>query len=213
MTPLSRRTFGTMALTALLTGCGHTGGDRPATAPSAATRGGTTDTAGTTPAAPETTGTPRPLGRSVPVRLRIPAIGVDTPLLSLGLEPDGTVQVPPITAHDRAGWYRFSPTPGQIGPSVVLGHVTVGSYGDGVFRRLDRLRTGETIVARLENGTEAQFTVTSTRTVAKAHFPTDDVYGNVNRPELRLITCGGPHDGDGYRDNVIVFAALSAAVP
>ncbi|MFJ2015904.1 MULTISPECIES: class F sortase [Streptomyces] len=213
MTPLSRRTFGTMALTALLAGCGHTGGDRPATAPSAATRGGTTDTAGTTPAAPETTGTPRPLGRSVPVRLRIPAIGVDTPLLSLGLEPDGTVQVPPITAHDRAGWYRFSPTPGQIGPSVVLGHVTVGSYGDGVFRRLDRLRTGETIVARLENGTEAQFTVTSTRTVAKAHFPTDDVYGNVNRPELRLITCGGPHDGDGYRDNVIVFAALSAAVP
>lgn len=123
------------------------------------------------------------------------------------------MQVPPITAHDRAGWYRFSPTPGQIGPSVVLGHVTVGSYGDGVFRRLDRLRTGETIVARLENGTEAQFTVTSTRTVAKAHFPTDDVYGNVNRPELRLITCGGPHDGDGYRDNVIVFAALSAAVP
>ncbi|MFJ3819923.1 class F sortase [Streptomyces nodosus] len=213
MTPLSRRTFGTMALTALLAGCGHPGGDRPATASSAATRGGTTDTAGTTPAAPETTGTPRPLGRSVPVRLRIPAIGVDTPLLSLGLEPDGTVQVPPITAHDRAGWYRFSPTPGQIGPSVVLGHVTVGSYGDGVFRRLDRLRTGETIVARLENGTEAQFTVTSTRTVAKAHFPTDDVYGNVNRPELRLITCGGPHDGDGYRDNVIVFAALSAAVP
>lgn len=62
MTPLSRRTFGTMALTALLTGCGHTGGDRPATAPSAATRGGTTDTAGTTPAAPETTGTPRPWG-------------------------------------------------------------------------------------------------------------------------------------------------------
>ncbi|MEW2492022.1 class F sortase [Streptomyces nodosus] len=213
MTPLSRRTFGTMALTALLAGCGHQGGDRPATAPSAATRGGTTDTAGTTPATPGTTGTPRPLARSVPVRLRIPAIGVDTPLLSLGLEPDGTVQVPPITAHDRAGWYRFSPTPGQIGPSVVLGHVTVGSYGDGVFRRLDRLRTGETIVARLENGTEAQFTVTSTRTVAKAHFPTDDVYGNVNRPELRLITCGGPHEGDGYRDNVIVFAALSAAVP
>ncbi|MGW5234667.1 class F sortase [Streptomyces nodosus] len=185
----------------------------PATVPSAAARGGTTDTAGTTPAAPGTTGSPRPLGRSFPVRLRIPAIGVDTPLLSLGLEPDGTVQVPPITAHDRAGWYRFSPTPGQNGPSVVLGHVTVGSYGDGVFRRLDRLRTGETIVARLENGTEAQFTVTSTRTVAKAHFPTDDVYGNVNRPELRLITCGGPHDGDGYRDNVIVFAALSAAVP
>ncbi|MFJ1654755.1 class F sortase [Streptomyces sp. NPDC088337] len=211
MTPLSRRAFGTAALAGLLAGCGGAG--RDASAPSHPTaRGGTPDTAGTTSAVPGATGSPRPLPRSVPVRLRIPAIGVDTPLLSLGLEQDGTVQVPPVTAHDRAGWYRNSPTPGQLGPSVVLGHVTVGPYGDGVFRHLDRLRTGETIFARLENGTQARFAVTSTRTVAKARFPTDDVYGNVDRPELRLITCGGPRDGDGYRDNVIVFAVLSAVI-
>lgn len=120
---------------------------------------------------------------------------------------------PPITAHDQAGWYRHSPTPGQTGPSVILGHVTVGAYGDGVFRHLAGLHRGDRIVARLENGTEAVFGVTSLRTVAKADFPTDDVYGDVGRPELRLVTCGGTLTDDGYPDNVIVFAALNEAAP
>ncbi|WP_324609793.1 sortase domain-bontaining protein, partial [Streptomyces sp. MBT28] len=81
-------------------------------------------------------GAVRPLARSVPVGLRIPAIGVDTPVMRLGLAADGTVEVPPVTEDDVAGWYRHSPTPGRTGPSVLLGHVTVGSHGDGVFRRL-----------------------------------------------------------------------------
>ena len=153
------------------------------------------------------------LGRSVPVRLQIPAIGVDTPVMRLGLASDGSVQVPPITAHDQAGWYRYSPTPGQTGPAVILAHVTVGRYGDGVFRHLARVHRGDRIVARLENGTAAVFTVDSVRTVAKAHFPTDAVYGDVDRPELRLITCGGARTRDGYLDNVIVFATLSATQP
>ncbi|WP_245873352.1 class F sortase [Streptomyces phaeoluteigriseus] len=153
----------------------------------------------------------RPLERSAPVVLRIPAIGVDTPVVRLGLQADGSVEVPAVTADDRAGWYRYSPTPGQRGPSVLLGHVTVGKYGDGVFRRLDRLRPGDGITARLENGTTAEFAVTAVRTVGKKEFPTADVYGNVDRPELRLITCGGPLTGDEYRDNVIVFAVLTRA--
>ncbi|MFJ6565192.1 sortase domain-bontaining protein [Streptomyces sp. NPDC091412] len=164
MTPLSRRAFGTAALTALLAGCGGTGNGRSATVHPTGARGGTPDTGDATPVV----GSPRPLRRSVPVRLRIPAIGVDTPLLSLGLEPDGTVQVPPVTAHDQAGWYRYSPTPGQVGPSVVLGHVTVGSYGDGVFRHLDRLRTGETIDARLDFATPRPRQDTATRRAPSA---------------------------------------------
>lgn len=208
MTPVSRRAFATAAMASLLVGCG--GGNQASRNPEA-------------PQAPlATTGRPgtstpvktaRALERSVPVRLRIPAIGVDTPVIRLGLAPDGTVQVPPVTAHDRAGWYRHSPTPGQVGPSVILGHVTVGAYGDGVFRHLARLRRGDRIEARLENGTAAVFAVGTVRTVAKADFPADDVYGNVDRPELRLITCGGPRSGDGYLDNVIIFAALNSAGP
>ncbi|WP_436844364.1 class F sortase [Streptomyces canus] len=208
---LSRRAFGTGATAAaasLLVGCSSGAGVRTT---------GTANLDASSPPPGSTAGkhtsakSARTVGRSAPVRLRIPALGVDTPVMRLGLASDGTVQVPPITDHDQAGWYEHSPTPGQTGPSVILGHVTVGAYGDGVFRGLSRLRRGEKIVARLENGTEAEFTVTSLRTVAKADFPTDDVYGNVDRPELRLITCGGPKDGTGYLDNVIVFAALTSS--
>ncbi|WP_086799278.1 class F sortase [Streptomyces caniscabiei] len=209
MTPLSRRAFAVAAAASLLVSCDDGGTDRATTAPSEA------DTP-PPPSEPHPSssssagGAVRHLGRSVPVRLLIPAIGVDTPVIRLGLAPDGTVEVPPVTEHDRAGWYRHSPTPGQTGPSVILGHVTVGRYGDGVFRELARLRRGERIEARLENGTTAEFTVDSVRTVAKADFPADEVYGNVSRPALRLITCGGPRTGEEYRDNVIVFATLSS---
>ncbi|MDI9889183.1 class F sortase [Streptomyces sp. HNM0645] len=199
MTPLPRRAFTTAALGSLLVGCrGHGGGADTTAGPSGSRRH--------RPSVKSV----QPLRRSVPVGLHIPAIDVDTPVIRLGLAPDGSVQVPPITAHDRAGWYQHSPTPGQIGPSVILGHVTVGAYGDGVFRHLSRLHRGDRIEARLENRTEAVFAVSSVRTVAKADFPANDVYGDVNRPELRLITCGGPRTGDEYRDNVIVFAELSA---
>lgn len=203
MTPLSRRAFAAAATASLLAGCG--GGHR--------TGGGADRPRSTEPAARSSAKPAHTLRRSVPVRLEIPAIGVDTPVMRLGLAPDHTVEVPPVTADDRAGWYRHSPTPGRPGPSVILGHVTVGDYGDGVFRRLGRLRRGERIVAHLENRTAAEFAVDSVLTVAKADFPTEAVYGDVDRAELRLITCGGPRTGDEYRDNVIVFATLRAAIP
>ncbi|MFD3730591.1 class F sortase [Streptomyces sp. NPDC058632] len=203
MSPLSRRAFTTAALTSLLVGCGGHPVERDTGTGAASTP---------SPARPPAKSS-HTRGRSVPLRLRIPAIEVDTPVMRLGLASDGSMQVPPITAHDRAGWYEHSPTPGQTGPSVIVGHVTVGSHGDGVFRHLSALHRGDRIEARLENGGTAVFTVTSVRTVAKAEFPSDEVYGNVDRPELRLITCGGPRTGEEYRDNVIVFAALSPTGP
>ncbi|MGW0457069.1 class F sortase [Streptomyces tendae] len=205
MIPRPGRALATVALAAVLAGCGGGQADGDAAPGRPAVTKATAAPPAQAPAK-----SVRPLARSVPVGLRIPAIGVDTPVMGLGLAADGTVQVPPVTDDDRAGWYRHSPTPGQVGPSVLLGHVTVGRYGDGVFRNLARLHRGERIEARLENGTAAEFTVTAVRTVAKADFPTQDVYGDVAGPELRLITCGGPRDGEEYRDNVIVFAELSA---
>ncbi|CAL9516998.1 class F sortase [Streptomyces sp. enrichment culture] len=196
MTAFSRRAFTAAALASALTACGGGTG-----APPAATA---------TPPSKPAAG-PRPAAGPAPVRLLIPAIGVDTPVMPLGLAADGTVQVPPVEADDRAGWYRHSPVPGRTGPSVLLGHVTVGRYGDGVFRHLGRLRPGDRIEARLENGTAAAFAVTAVRTVPKNDFPVDDVYGNVARPEVRLITCGGARTADGYADNVIVFAVQDGA--
>ncbi|SHN02291.1 class F sortase [Actinacidiphila paucisporea] len=196
------------AAVAVLTACtGATGGkgdDGPApTRPgtSAASAAPTTTTA--TPSA-------RAMARSAPERLRIPGIGVDTAVMSLGLAADGAVRVPPIEAHAPAGWYDGSPTPGQIGPSVLLGHVTVGEYGDGVFRHLDRMRPGDRVTVTRADGSDAVFAVDKVQIVAKPRFPTDAVYGNVDHPALRLITCGGTRisDGGGYPDNVIVYASL-----
>ncbi|EPD64517.1 class F sortase [Streptomyces sp. HGB0020] len=208
MRPLSRHALAATALATLLVGCGGPGATTGAA--SDAGRAGAPSASTPSSSAPPSAGSVPAVGRSIPVGLRIPAIGVDTPVMKLGLAADGTVEVPPITAHDEAGWYEHSPTPGRTGPSVILGHVTVGAYGDGVFRHLKDLHRGEKIVARLENGTAAEFSVTDVRTVAKDHFPADEVYGDVDRPELRLITCGGARTGDGYRDNVIVFARLSS---
>ncbi|MGW3284503.1 class F sortase [Streptomyces sp. NPDC001002] len=206
MSPLSRRAFAGAALASLLVACGGPG---TTTGSSASPPPSSASSASSEASVPPPAKSAAALGRSVPVGLKIPAIGVDTSVMRLGLAVDGTVEVPPIAAHDRAGWYRHSPTPGQTGPSVILGHVTVGSYGDGVFRHLGELHRGDKVVARLENGKSAEFAVTSVKTVAKADFPADEVYGNVDRPELRLITCGGPRSGDGYQDNVIVFATLT----
>lgn len=206
MTPFSRRVLAVTATAVLLAGCGATGtggdpagsdGSRSSVPGASAPRSPEAGRAAADDAEPA----------SAPARLRIPRIGVDTPVMRLGLAADGTVEVPPIAADDQAGWYEHSPVPGRTGPSVILGHVSVGEYGDGVFRRLDELRPGDRVEARLENGTTVRFAVTRVRTVAKAAFPTQEVYGNADRPELRLITCGGPRTGDGYRDNVIVFAA------
>ncbi|MFH8468711.1 class F sortase [Streptomyces sp. NPDC017991] len=209
MTLPSRRAFVTAAMATLLVGCGGGGGGEADESDGADTGRGRGESSSPPPRSAGKN--VRALARSVPVALRIPAIEVDTPVMKLGLAPDGSVEVPPVEADDRAGWYSHSPTPGQVGPSVILGHVTVGTYGDGVFRDLKRLRPGDRIEARLENGTVAEFTVSAVRTVAQAEFPTDDVYGDVGRPELRLITCGGPRSGDGYRDSVIVFAELSSS--
>ncbi|WP_405891337.1 class F sortase [Streptomyces sp. NBC_01527] len=204
----SRRAIAlTAAALTLISGCTPTAPAPEASSSSAAVPAPPGTTASAPPAAV------RAMARSLPERLRIPLIGVDTDVMSLGLLADGEVAVPPIAAHAPAGWYDGSPTPGQTGPSVILGHVTVGRYGDGVFKQLPRLRAGDRVSVTRMDGSVATFAVDSVQTVAKTRFPTQRVYGNVDHPALRLITCGGTRVGaaGGYSDNVIVYASLVAA--
>jgi len=149
------------------------------------------------------------LGRSTPDRIEIPRIGATSTLTSLGLNPDQTVQVPPLEQRMQAGWYNGSPTPGEIGPAVVLGHVD-GQGKPGIFFRLRELRPGDEILISREDGRKLTFVVERVQQVAKAEFPADEVYGDTARPELRVITCGGAfdHSAKSYRDNTIIYAAL-----
>ncbi|WP_433350021.1 class F sortase [Microtetraspora malaysiensis] len=169
--------------------------------------------AATTEAAPTAAEPARPTTKAMPasppVRLEIPQIGVRTSLMTLGKNPDGTLEVPPLSRVDEAGWYRLGPTPGATGPAVIVGHVD-SKEGPGVFFRLGDLRPGDTVKVSRQDGTRATFSVDSLEKVRKDRFPTTKVYGMTDFPGLRLITCGGTFDrGSGhYLDNVIVYAHL-----
>lgn len=140
-----------------------------------------------------------------PVGLIIPAIGVRTRLVELGVTAAGALQVPATTTV--AGWYADSPPPGAVGSSVIVGHVD--SYlGPGVFFRLGLLHAPERIYVRRADGTLAVFRVTAVHTYLKSRFPTAAVYGPAPGPQLRLITCGGVFDTvlRSYLSNVVVYA-------
>jgi sortase (surface protein transpeptidase) len=146
---------------------------------------------------------------AAPVSLTIPAIGVKTSLVRLGLQANGTLQVPGSTTV--AGWYTGSPRPGAAGSAVIAGHVD-SRYGPGIFFWLRTMRPGERIYVKRADGTLAVFTVTGVRTYPKDQFPTAAVYGPAPDAELRLITCGGLFDQSvgSYLSNVVVFARLTA---
>jgi hypothetical protein len=150
------------------------------------------------------------LHQSVPVSVAIPSIGVQSQLLRLGLNKDGTIQVPNlITSANEAAWYKYSVTPGQIGTAVIEGHVD--SYqGPAVFFRLGALRPGNHINVTLADGITAVFRVTGVREYAKDKYPANIIYAPADYAALRLITCGGGFDQatGHYLGSVVVFASL-----
>lgn len=148
-----------------------------------------------------------------PVRLLIPAIHLDRHLIELGLNRDGTLATPPLAHAGTPGWYRRSPTPGNVGPAVIAGHVD-SETGPAVFYDLSTLRPGDRITVERSDHLRAVFTVTRVQAFTKAHFPTAQVYGRTHVAALRLITCGGPYlrSAGGYQDNTVVFADLSRLV-
>ena len=150
-----------------------------------------------------------------PVSVAIPAIGVTSDIMRLGLNDDGTVQVPPLSPDDIAGWYERGPAPGAVGPAVILGHVDSAQYGPAVFFERGALQAGATVDVTRADGSVATFVVDRVEKHPKDEFPTIDVYGNTDDAQLRLITCGGNFDSAArsYEDNIIVFATLTGTRP
>jgi LPXTG-site transpeptidase (sortase) family protein len=126
--------------------------------------------------------------------------------MELGLEPDGTLEVPP--GGFPAGWFTGAPTPGELGPAVIAGHVHWVD-GPGVFWRLGELGRGDAVSLARKDGSTVRFRITSAETFAKDAFPTQRVYGDLDHAGLRLITCGGyDEQSRSYEANVVVFAKL-----
>ena len=148
----------------------------------------------------------RSVARSLPARIRIPAIGVSTTLMKLGLQANGSLEVPP-NAY-TAGWFTGGPQPGWIGPAVIAAHVRWNGTA-GAFARLSKLRAGDRIVVVRTDGKEVVFQVNHIERFQKNKFPTKLVYGNINYAGLRLITCDGfDSSRRAYLANLVVFARL-----
>jgi len=147
------------------------------------------------------------LSESPPTRLRIPAIGVDTSFVTLGIDENREIEVP--KSFTEVGWYEYGPTPGELGPAVVLGHVD--SYeGPAVFFSLGQLRAGDRIEIDREDGSTAVFEVKTSERYPQSNFPTSLVYGDIDHAGLRLITCSGSYDYQSlrYDQNLVVYAEL-----
>ena len=196
-----------LTLALVLGACGEPPPPRPEASPPATpltTAAPPTTTARA--ATPPSTRRPRP---SPPVRVEIPAIGVSSRLIRLGLNADGTMEVP--RDYDLAGWFTGGAMPGEDGPAVISGHVDSKS-GPAVFYRLRDLRRGDAVRVRRADGRWLAFEVTGSARYAKAEFPTEAVFGPVTGPVLRVITCGGAFDraSGHYLDNVVVTATPTA---
>lgn len=149
---------------------------------------------------------------SPPVSISVRAIRLDAPVHEVGIGADGAIAAPTAERAQEAGWYDQSPTPGQYGPAVIVGHVDTRT-GPAVFHELGDLRSGEKIEVGRADGSVAVFEVNSISRFAKTRLPVLEVYEDFSRPGLRVITCGGRWVGGGvgYADNIVVFASLVSA--
>jgi hypothetical protein len=192
-------------------GLAHRGG--PPAVPATSVSGNPTP--GPTSAPPASTRPAAPAGAALPasqpVRIAMPAIGVSAPVKPVGLNSDGTLEVPPLSIPNLTGWYRYGPTPGEDGPAVIVGHVDSARGGPSVFFRLGQLKPGDPVRITRADSSVAVFTVQAVEEYAKDAFPTDKVYGPVGYPGLRLITCGGRFDAStgNYVDNIVAYARLA----
>ncbi|MDQ3715545.1 MAG: sortase [Actinomycetota bacterium] len=149
------------------------------------------------------------LAHIAPVQVMIPAIGVESSLVNLGLNADGTLEVP--VDYERAGWFTGGNYPGDPTgpPGLIAGHVD-DYTGPAVFYELTKLVAGDEVhVVRADN-TVAVFVVTAAQQFPKNEFPADQVYAPVPGSEIVLITCTGTFNADArsYLDNYVVRAAL-----
>ncbi len=148
---------------------------------------------------------PADTARSEPARVRIPAINIDAALIELGLEEDGSMEVP--ADFNEIGWFAPGGVPGGRGPTVIAAHVD-SPTGPAAFIDLRRLTIGDVITVATDDGMEHAYAVTRIDEHPKNAFPTAAVFGATSVDALRLVTCSGDFDAQSlsYTSNLVVFA-------
>jgi sortase (surface protein transpeptidase) len=203
-----------IALAQALTGCAGAAAGAARARPSSPSTHAAGTSAPSAAAAASRFRSPRtPAEVAVPVRLRIPSIGVDARLDQVGLDPDGTIAAP--TSYQNAAWYAGGPKPGERGPAILLGHVDSKNTGPAVFFKVATLKEGAEVLVDRKDGSTVRFRVSGRIQVAKDRFPANIVYGPTLAPSLRLVTCGGKfnYHTNHYLDNIVVTAVPEVSSP
>ncbi|MFF7972764.1 class F sortase [Streptomyces sp. NPDC007905] len=158
----------------------------------------------------------KPLGAALPLRVDIPQLGVQAPVVARGLDGRGAVDPPPFDQPGVVGWYRSGTTPGAAGAALMVGHVDTETR-PAVFYKISTLKPGETVRVVRADGKVAHFTIDDVRVLPRDDFDAGAAYGprTPGRAELRLITCGGTFDrtSRSYTANVVVSAYLTGTGP
>jgi LPXTG-site transpeptidase (sortase) family protein len=163
--------------------------------------------------APETP-TPTPAARGDPrlaaldiTRLVVPKIGINAPIVVLGILPDGTMASP--KGPTEVAWYTFSAKPGQVGNVVMAGHLDYINYGAAVFYRLRDLRPGDDLQVVLSDGTQVKYVVESVTSYDEDTAPIADIVGRTPNEAITLITCAGSFDRSSreYNKRLVVRGA------
>ena len=139
-------------------------------------------------------------------RLRVPSVGIDAPIVTLGVDPDGVMQSP--STPTDVGWYNFSSVPGQGGNIVISGHVDYINYGPAVFWHLRDLKPNDLIQVVLDDSSVVTYRVTDLTTYNDASAPVQQIVGPTPAETVTLITCTGTFDAQthSYDERLVVRA-------
>lgn len=142
--------------------------------------------------------------RPQPVLVRIGDIGLEAPILSVGVDERKQLDVP---SADTVGWYEHSSRPGESGATVLAAHVDYGGK-PGAFYSLADLRPNDSLEVELSDGTVMRYRIVGNTQYDKTELPAEEVFRKNGKTVLQLITCGGEFDPDArsYLANVVVTA-------
>ncbi len=150
---------------------------------------------------------PRQESPGLPVRLRIPNINVDAPVIQVGITPDGAMGVPKGPAE--VAWFSLGTRPGEIGSAVVSGHFGPWKTGEGsVFDNLNKLKNGDKLYIEDDRGAIITFVVRESR-LYDPKADSSGVFGSSDgKAHLNVVTCEGIWDkvNKTYSNRLVVFA-------
>lgn len=141
----------------------------------------------------------------IPLRFRLPSLGVSAPVVPVTVGAGGALQVPDNPGV--LGWWQGGARPGSGGGTVVIdGHVDSSHAGPGALFHLRSLQPGDRVQLGTDHGSR-EYVIRALRSFPKTALPAE-VFATHGQPRLVLITCGGPFNKrtHQYADNVVAFA-------